>query len=487
MRHSFGNIATATAVQIPTIFLPGWAFDGNVLGLIKPLPQWIFPHTMLDPDTLVQDIFTLLSEENMGPVRIIGWSMGARLALDFADKYPGKVASLTLVSLRHHWPKDDTDQLWREFTDNPTAFLKTFYRKCFLGDKSSYMTFTRQMEPRYLSRLDMHVLDRLQRGLEYLSKADWRAVPGIPTHLVHGRQDIIAPLAERAELPEASVEIVDNGGHLPFLAPDCSLQIEFRHQAIQQKFSRAADTYDKYAIVQSGVAVKLAARLPAKKTYGTISRILEIGCGTGNFTAMLADRYPEAMIKAVDFSPEMLSQARLKQKKTDVQFICLEAEQFLADAADESFDLVTSNGALQWFSDHHGSLENIARILHPGGIFLCSIFGPDSLKELGLGLETLIGQPANVAASAFPDADTLQQSLTAAFAQGTIDEELIDKQYDTVHDLLVHIKKTGTGGWQQNTLQPLTPSKLIRLDQWFKETYGNCRVTYQVLFLQAGK
>lgn len=487
MRHSFGNIATANGAQVPTIFLPGWAFDGNVLGLVKPMPQWIFPQTMLDPDTLVQDLYALLSEENIGPVRIIGWSMGARLALDFAGNYPGKVTSLTLVSLRHHWPKDETDRLWREFIDTPTAFLKTFYRKCFLGDKSSYAKFTKQVEPRYLSLLDTPVFDRLQRGLEYLSKAEWRAVPGIPTHLVHGRQDIIAPLAEIAELPGASVEIVDNGGHLPFLAQDCSLQTEFKHLAIQQKFSRAADTYDKYAIVQSDVAAKLAARLPADKTFGTVSHILEIGCGTGNFTAMLADRYPEAMIKALDFSPEMLSQARLKQKKTDVQFICLEAEQFLANAADESFDLVASNGALQWFSDHHGALENIARILRTGGIFLCSVFGPGSLKELGLGLKTLVGQPANVAASAFPNADTLQQSLTASFRQGTIDEELIDKQYESVHDLLVHIKKTGTGGWQQNTLQPLTPSKLIRLDQWFKETYGNCRVTYQVFFLQAQK
>ena len=487
MHHSFGNITLGSTDKVPTVFLPGWGFGGQVLGLIKPLPHWIFPKTMLDPNTLVQDLVDLLAEEEIDRIRIIGWSMGARLALDFAGSHPEKVDSLVLVSLRHHWPREETEQLGREFADDPAAFLKTFYRKCFLGDKSSYREFTRQVEPHFLNLLDETVIGRLQSGLDYLSKGECKAIPGIPTKLIHGRQDWIAPVSEIARLQDASLEIVESGGHLPLLAGDCSLRAEINHQAIQKKFSKAANTYDSYAIVQTEVAHKLAARLPAGDATGNISNILEIGCGTGNFTKMLADRFPGAKIEALDFSQEMLDQARLKQKKSDVQFFCLEAEQYLANAADESFDLVASNGALQWFSDHRGSLENIARILRPGGIFMCSIFGPGSLRELGLGLKTLVGQPANVAASAFPNADTLQQSLTASFAQGTIDEELIDKQYDNVHDLLVHIKKTGTGGWQQNTLQPLTPSKLTRLDQWFKETYGNCRVTYQILFLQAKK
>ena len=487
MHHSFENTAAAKAAPTPTVFLPGWAFDGYVLGLVKPMPHWVFPESIIDPHTLVEDLCSLLTEEDMGPVRLIGWSMGASLALAFAGSYPEKVASLTLVSLRHQWSRKETDQLARDFADDPAAFLKTFYRKCFLGDRSSYKNFSRLLEPRYIKLLGTDVLDCLQRGLDYLSKSDCRTVPGIPTQLIHGRQDIIAPVAERAKLPDASVEIVENCGHLPFLAQGCSLQTELKYQAIQKKFSRAADTYDMYAAVQSDVAKQLAARLPSGKASGTCSNILEIGCGTGNFTGLLADRFPGAMIQALDFSPEMLSQARLKQKKTDIRFICLEAEQFLANGVDESFDLVASNGALQWFADLEESIKNIARILRPGGIFLCSIFGPGSLGELGLGLKTLFGQTTNVAASAFPDADTLQKSLTAYFTEGTVEEKLIGRQYDTVHDLLVHIRKTGTGGWRQNALQPLTPLKLKRLDQWFKENHEHCRVTYQVLYLQARK
>ena len=487
MHHSFANISSTYAAQTPTVFLPGWGFDGRVLDLIVPQPHWIFPQTMLDPDTLERDLAVLLDRENIGPVRIIGWSMGARLALDFAGNHPEKIVSLTLVSLRHHWPKKEIDQLKQELIDDPVTFLKTFYRKCFLGEKPSYKKFTRHLEPQYIENLDDSTLDKLQRGLDYLGKADWRAVPAIPTRLVHGRQDIIAPVSEIAILPNAAVEIIDNCGHLPFLAADSSLQTELKHQAIQQKFSRAAQTYDRFAIVQSDVARQLAAMLPAADTTTETGTILEIGCGTGNFTKVLADRFPDAGIQALDFSPEMLDQARLKQQNNNIEFICDEAEQFLQKSPEQSFDLVASNGALQWFSDIDGALDNIARILRPKGIFLCSIFGPASLKEFELGLKALLNYQGKVAAGTFPDAGKLQKSVTASFSAGTIEEELITKQYKTVHDLLVHIQKTGTGGWQQKNLQPLTPAKLKQLDHWFKETYGNCLVTYQVLFIQAIK
>ncbi len=119
--------------------------------------------------------------------------------------------------------------------------------------------------------------------------------------------------------------------------------------------------------------------------------------------------------------------------------------------------------------------------------FLCSIFGPDSLKKLGLGIKTLFKYPGNVAANAFPDINTLQRCLDAYFAEGTTEQELFEKQYESVHDLLVHIKKTGTGGWHQHGSPALTPARLKQLDHWFVETYGGCKVTYQVHFLQAIK
>jgi malonyl-CoA O-methyltransferase len=137
MNHSFLNIDQGLDANIPTVFLPGWGFDGRTLQLLYPLPSWIYPETFLDPDTIEQNILQLVTECKIKRIRIIGWSLGAMLGLNFAASYPEMVASLTLVSLRPIWPKAEVTKLKVEFAENPEAFLKNFYRKCFLGDKQS--------------------------------------------------------------------------------------------------------------------------------------------------------------------------------------------------------------------------------------------------------------------------------------------------------------------------------------------------------------
>jgi len=487
MNHSFLNIDQDFDTKMPTVFLPGWGFDGRILRLLKPSPDWICPDITLDPETFEPDLLHFLVSKNIKPIRIIGWSMGAMLGLDFAAMYPEKVESLILVSLRSHWPGHEIKKLQVEFTENRDAFLKDFYRKCFLGDKEYYRNFCRTLKPLYLNEAEMNI-ERLQRGLKFLEKYTRPSpVPSIPVRLIHGKQDIIAPVAEMPILKGSEVELIQNGGHAVFLSENCSLQNELRKHAIKVKFSKAADSYDSYAKVQTDVALKLAEKLSLSQDTTGEKTILEIGCGTGNFTSMLADQFPAAKIVALDFSPEMIAKASHKLRKKNIEFICAEGEEFLQEASGESFDLVASNGSLQWFTDHDQALKNIARILLPEGIFLCSIFGPDSLKKLGRGMKILFAYPGNVAADAFPDVNTLQNCLNAYFTKGTVEQELIEKQYESVHDLLVHIKKTGTGGWHQHGYPALTKARLKQLNHWFVKTYGSCTVNYQIHFLQAAK
>jgi malonyl-CoA O-methyltransferase len=487
MNHSFQNIAFYPGPKPPTLFLPGWGFDGRILQLLKPSPAWMYPDTPLDPETIEQDLLYLFAANNIKKVRLVGWSMGAMLGLEFAARHRDMIESLVLVSLRKHWPGHEIKEIRTEFFQTPETFLKGFYRKCFLGDKKAYRNFCTTLEPLYLTDMKKDS-ERLLRGLHYL---DTYTIPNhlsnIPTKLVHGKQDIISPVTEMPRLPGADFEVISNAGHVVFLHKDSFLQHELKKQIIQEKFSRAADSYDSYAKVQTEVARSLAAKLASAHKKTAVKTILEIGCGTGNFTAMLADRFQAAKIVALDFSPEMIAKASHKLKKNNIEFICAEGEDFLEKTTDRSFDLVVSNGSLQWFTDHDSSLKNIARILQPGGVFLSSIFGPDSLKKLGLGLKNLFEYPGNVAADAFPDVNILQRCLNAYFTTGTVGQELIEKQYESVHDLLVHIKKTGTGGWHQHGSPALTPARLKQLDHWFVETYGSCSVTYQVYFLQATK
>ncbi|MBW2466949.1 MAG: alpha/beta fold hydrolase, partial [Deltaproteobacteria bacterium] len=403
MSNSFKFIGHFEQFKIPTVFLPGWGFDGRILRLLHPTPAWSFPARNLDPETFESDLLHFLEENNIKKVRLIGWSMGGMLGLDFASKYPEKIDSLILASLRSQWPRQEVKALEKDFTAHPETFLKNFHRKCFLGDKESYRNFREGIEPIYLAAAKENFKLLLQ-GLRFLGGFTIPGhLPDIPIRLIHGKNDVIAPLKEMLRLKEADIEIIDNCGHIPFLAEKCSLQIELKKLTIQEKFSRAADSYDSYAKVQAEVARKLIEKIDIARDLSRIETILEIGCGTGNFTSLLTDKFPAAKIIALDFSPEMIAKARHKLKKNNIEFICAEGEGFLQQTPDNFYDLIASNGSLQWFTDHETALRNIARTLQPGGIFTCSVFGPDSLKKLGQGLKVLFGYPGNVAPPAGHD------------------------------------------------------------------------------------
>ena len=487
MNHSFKNIESSPGTKPLTLFMPGWAFDGRMLRLLDPVPSWIYPENMLAPETIEQDLLYFLETKGLSKVRLVGWSMGAMLALKFAARHSELIDSLVLVSLRTSWPETEIDAIRTEFSQAPASFLKGFYRKCFLGHKQTYTNFRANLEPFYLAEAGKNIA-RLQRGLDYLSTFKVpEPLPQVPIQLIHGKQDIVAPPEDMPILPGADIEIIDNAGHAPFLHENCSLQHEFRKQAVQQKFSRAADSYDSYAKVQAEVSRRLAAKLPEKTEKNNIKTILEIGCGTGNFTALLAAGFPEAKIVALDFSPEMITIARLKLNRPAIDFICAEGELFLQTAGEKSYDLVVSNGSLQWFSDMDRTLYNIARILVPGGAMSCSIFGPQSLKELGEGLSAIQSLKETLAARTFPGQEELWVALQNNFQESEFAEELIEKDYRSAQDLLMHIKKTGTAGWKHKFQHPLTPSRINQLDEWFIKTYGSCRVTYQIFFLQGRK
>ena len=486
MNHSFKNTDLPARGEIPTVFLPGWAFDGTILQLFNPSPSWIYPEVPIDPQTIERDLLRLLDALRVRQVRIVGWSMGAMLGLEFASRHQHLVNSLDLVSFRRHWPDHEMKEIKAEYSRDPATFLRNFYRKCFLGDKTTYRKFCITLENVYLESANYYN-DRLQRGLEYLASYEIPCrPPPIAIRLIHGEQDIIAPAGEMPDLPGAAVEVVAKAGHTVFLQEDSPLQTELRKQIIQAKFSRAADSYDSYAKVQAEVARRLAIKLASIPGKSWCKTILEIGCGTGNFTTMLVDRFPGVKILSLDFSPEMIAQARRKINTPVVEFLCTDGELFLKKAQDRSFDLVVSNGSLQWFGNIENTFSDISRILTPQGMFFCSIFGPGSLAELAAGLHYVLGPGEGLVAESFPSKENLQVHLATYFNGGRIEEEFFAKTYRSVYDLLLHIKKTGTAGWHQRLSQPLTPSRVSRLDAWFTKTYGACRTTYQILFLQGG-
>ena len=195
----------------PVLFLPGWGFSGQVLDLAEQPSPWVRPVAPLDPATAQPGILAFLAEQHLDSVQLVGWSMGASLAFDFACAFPEKVVKLTLIGMRASWPPSEIVAIRQGLAADPPAFLRDFYRKSVLGYKKEYRRFVAEQQEPLLESLDMQVLDR---GLDYLGQ--WRLpVHGVqcPVFCWHGRRDIIAPVTEQALIPGARTTIIEHGGH----------------------------------------------------------------------------------------------------------------------------------------------------------------------------------------------------------------------------------------------------------------------------------
>jgi trans-aconitate 2-methyltransferase len=90
--------------------------------------------------------------------------------------------------------------------------------------------------------------------------------------------------------------------------------------------------------------------------------VIDLGCGTGELTALLAERLPEAHVLGVDSSAAMLEQAapRAGERLTFAQQDAAAIEDFSA------YDLVFSHAAFQWIPDNEGLMRRILGSLRPG-------------------------------------------------------------------------------------------------------------------------
>ncbi|KKO88710.1 trans-aconitate methyltransferase [Sphingobacterium sp. Ag1] len=99
-------------------------------------------------------------------------------------------------------------------------------------------------------------------------------------------------------------------------------------------------------------------------TADKIEHAVDLGCGTGEQTAILSEQFSQATFLGVDSSAEMLSKSH--QLETErLKFRQSSVENFLAEP--KTWDLIFSNAALQWLEDHQVLFPKIISKLNAGG------------------------------------------------------------------------------------------------------------------------
>jgi trans-aconitate 2-methyltransferase len=117
--------------------------------------------------------------------------------------------------------------------------------------------------------------------------------------------------------------------------------------------------YLKFADHRLRPALDLLARI----SLDAPPAIYDLGCGPGNITRLLGERWPGAKVTGVDSSPDMLAQAR-----REAPGIALQQADIAGWSAPELADLLFSNAALHWLDDHARLLPRLAKQLAPGGV-----------------------------------------------------------------------------------------------------------------------
>jgi trans-aconitate 2-methyltransferase len=103
-------------------------------------------------------------------------------------------------------------------------------------------------------------------------------------------------------------------------------------------------------------------------------RIVDVGCGPGNSTELLASRYPQANILGIDNSPAMLAAA--SQRLPRLRFETADANTWIP-APD--VDMVFANATYQWVPDHLRQLPRVLAALRPGAVLAVQM--PDNVAE----------------------------------------------------------------------------------------------------------
>ncbi len=120
------------------------------------------------------------------------------------------------------------------------------------------------------------------------------------------------------------------------------------------------DRYLSFADERGRPFVDLLARIGAAQPRS----VVDLGCGPGNLTALLADRWPDASIAGVDSSPEMIDDARAAGTRIDYQVADLRGF-----SPAEPVDVLVSNATLQWLPEHLALLPRLVGAVAPGGWF----------------------------------------------------------------------------------------------------------------------
>lgn len=213
---------------------------------------------------------------------------------------------------------------------------------------------------------------------------------------------------------------------------------------VVREFSRSRSTFDSVAGVFETVGDRLRDRLDVLLVEPR--HVLDLGCRTGYQLDALQQRYPKASVIGIDPSPGVTASmpgswpSWLRKKKGRLP-ARVAGDPHALPFADAQFELVISNLLLPWCHSPHQVFSEVARVLKPGGAFLFTSAGPDTLKEYRAVWATI---DAHLHVFGLLDMHDLGDAmLSAGFAAPVLDRDNLNVDYPSIDALQEELRGLG--------------------------------------------
>ncbi|POU02585.1 MULTISPECIES: malonyl-ACP O-methyltransferase BioC [Enterobacteriaceae] len=239
-------------------------------------------------------------------------------------------------------------------------------------------------------------------------------------------------------------------------------------RAVAAAFGRAAQSYDSHAQLQRQSADLLLAKLGECRP----GCVLDAGCGPGSMSRYWRDTGAE--VTALDLSLPMLKQAQSQQAAQHYVAADIEA----LPLADARFDLAWSNLAVQWCNDLGQALEELHRVVRPGGAVAFTTLAGGSLPELNQAWQAVDSHPH---ANRFLAEEALADTVNAW--RGRCGVERITLDFDDALSAMRSLKGIGATHLHAGRHnRPLTRAQLQRLQLAWPQQQGRCLLTYSLFW-----
>ncbi len=265
-----------------------------------------------------------------------------------------------------------------------------------------------------------------------------------------------------------------------------SMQV-FDRGLVRQRRDRAAAGLAKGDFLLREAAVRLSDRLLDVTREFPVA--LDLGCHTGQMAEIIGHHPKIGTLVQADISPKMAQLAHANTGRPAVN-----ADEEMLPFADGALDLVLSNLSLHWVNDLPGALAQIRRSLKPDGLFLATMFGGETLRELRSALleadaETAGGVAPRV--SPFTDVRDAGNLLTrAGFALPVVDADVITVTYADMFKLMGDLRAMAeTNAVIERRKIPTRRETFLRAADIYREHFTDARgrltATFQILTLTA--